>query len=539
MSATRYHFQNTPFFKPKVVNTQLQVTSPNLTTNAVVCFSGPTNRFIKETPVLLDDSGQFYNAIVTDASNTVEANYLQTTGNAVQVSTSAPPTPGQVLTTISSTEATWQNLPLSSNLTTPGAGNTTINAIVRWDDLIGETVSNSGVLVVNGNEVRNIRITDSSNTVTANNLRSTTTTINVSNSAAPTDADFVLVADNDTAATWQALPDLIPVLGSSTNQALALWSGTDMINSTVTVNNNNEFSGLTITDASNTVYGSALKTLGADVSVLKTLPSTGHVLQAVNLTSAQWSAPYLNKPASGLTENSLVRFGATPNILLGSDIVVDDSGNVTGATITDSSNIITADQLITQTTHVTITPFPVLNGPSHQLVASGSTNCAWFRNSYYARIRAVGAFRDNLGGDRAYYNMASFVATSGAWVTDFDYSPNSNMTDVDNSRIFCRKTGIYYFEMSALCSGKAGPTDNLNFGLRENGSPIPRTYNLYPLNSTLDTHKVLVGTTYICTAGNYYDFTLRWGFHTMDIGYNNTDLPDLDTRFSMILLPQT
>lgn len=59
-------------------------------------------------------------------------------------------------------------------------------------------------------------ITDSSNTVTADGIRTTTTTVDVSASAAPV-ADQALVATGSTAAIWQSLGDL------AGSDAYVLW----------------------------------------------------------------------------------------------------------------------------------------------------------------------------------------------------------------------------------------------------------------------------------------------------------------------------
>lgn len=62
------------------------------------------------------------NKTITGSGNNVEARSLSTTGAAVSVNASAPPTAGRVLTATSATNATWQSLPAAvvANITTPG-----------------------------------------------------------------------------------------------------------------------------------------------------------------------------------------------------------------------------------------------------------------------------------------------------------------------------------------------------------------------------------------------------------------------------------
>lgn len=114
--------------------------SPNTTRTLVVPDANTTIVGTDTTAILT-------NKTIQGTTNIVDANNLKTTGAAVGVAASAPPTTNQVLTATSATAATWQ-------------------------------------------------------APTADNLRTATTIVNVSASAAPT-INQVLTATSATTATWQ------------------------------------------------------------------------------------------------------------------------------------------------------------------------------------------------------------------------------------------------------------------------------------------------------------------------------------------------
>ena len=80
---------------------------PPTTVNAITRWNDTTATSIKNSTVIIDDSGNFTNATIVDVSNTVAATQLRTTGADVIISTAAPPVAGQYLYATSPTTAIW------------------------------------------------------------------------------------------------------------------------------------------------------------------------------------------------------------------------------------------------------------------------------------------------------------------------------------------------------------------------------------------------------------------------------------------------
>lgn len=184
------------------------------------------------TGTLMTDnsSDTFLNKTITDNSNYVGANELKTTGASVVISGSAPPTTGQILKATSPTTATWEDetggggeVNTASNVGTAGVGvfkqktgtnlefkkiNTANSSnITITDDTGNDEVDiniGSSVATLTGTQtLTNKTLTDSSNNITANGLRTATTTVSVSGATAPS-AGQVLKATSSTNASWSA-----------------------------------------------------------------------------------------------------------------------------------------------------------------------------------------------------------------------------------------------------------------------------------------------------------------------------------------------
>lgn len=232
---------------------RVQVQCSGITSGATRTYTAPD----ASGTLTLDTSvGTLTNKTITDTSNNVTANGLRTATTTVSVSAATAPTAGQVLTASNSTTAAWQT-PSASGITSlggqTGATQTfaagTAGTDIAWSSATNthtlnvpsasatargvvttaaqtfagaktfstapviSQITNTGTITLptatttlvgtgTTDTLTNKTITDSTNTVTANNLRSATTSVNVSSATAPTSGQ-VLTATSSTAATWQ------------------------------------------------------------------------------------------------------------------------------------------------------------------------------------------------------------------------------------------------------------------------------------------------------------------------------------------------
>lgn len=172
------------------------------------------------------------NKTITDDTNDVSAKSLKSATTTIDVSSATAPTNGQVLQATSGTAAQWGNV---SGVTPTGTG--FVHVTTGTQDMASKTVEDADVaanaaiaqskldLSITNTEVAanaaiaaskldgvstpsstdsltNKTITDDTNTVTADGLRSATTTVDVSAATAPSNGQ-VLTATGSTAATWQ------------------------------------------------------------------------------------------------------------------------------------------------------------------------------------------------------------------------------------------------------------------------------------------------------------------------------------------------
>lgn len=259
------------------------------------------------------------NKTITGATNTVDANALKTTGASVTVSTSAPPTVGQVLMAASATAAAW---------TTPGQAlvDTTTN-IVDAVDATKKINFNAG------------GTTGTSTTLTAAQTANRIITY--------PDATDTLVGK----ATTDVLTNktlTLPVIASISNTGtLTLPITTDTLVGKATTDT---LTNKTITGATNVVDANALKTTGASVTVSAAAPPTaGQALIATTATNAAWSAVGDVVGPASATTTAIARYnGTTGKLLQDSTVTIDASGNVnTGGSVTTSRVILPATTSLT------------------------------------------------------------------------------------------------------------------------------------------------------------------------------------------------
>jgi hypothetical protein len=113
-------------------------------------------------------SGNLQTQIDNKLSNSLAQNYLFIGNASSQVTSLAPGSNGQVLTTVG-TSVVWTSPATPGDVSGPGSGNSTDNAVVRWSGTTGASIQNSGII-----------IDDSDNTTypTGATLRTSTTDTN-------------------------------------------------------------------------------------------------------------------------------------------------------------------------------------------------------------------------------------------------------------------------------------------------------------------------------------------------------------------------
>lgn len=246
-----------------------QISIPNATASQAGLVNQSTQTFAGSKTFSGFLSGIFLSSTINDPSNTVSVNTLRTTSAPVIIDPT-PPLVGQILMTVSSQTATWQDLPggtiKSINTLTPdvqffGVGFTGNDFNIAPD---GDTnvfslpaasstargMMNFSSQTIAGNKsftgnttlssVINSVIDSTTNTVAASLIQPN---INVSSAAAPT-ANQILTATSGTTATWQAQPTLVNIntITSGTYPVTVNGSVSGVTGNALTLDTNNNLS---------------------------------------------------------------------------------------------------------------------------------------------------------------------------------------------------------------------------------------------------------------------------------------------------------
>ena len=94
------------------------------------------------------------NKTINDSSNTVGASELRTTGLSVNISSSSPPTNGQILRATSSTTATWQTVGGTGDVVGPSSSTDT--AIALYDGVSGKLLKDSSITIDGTNNMAGV-----------------------------------------------------------------------------------------------------------------------------------------------------------------------------------------------------------------------------------------------------------------------------------------------------------------------------------------------------------------------------------------------
>jgi hypothetical protein len=321
------------------------------------------------------------NKTLIDVTNNITANGLRTATTTVSIGAATAPTAGQVLTATSGTLAVWQD-PSGGGITSLNAlvatSQTMVTGVAGSDFAISSVgsvhtfnipdagssarglvttlaqtfagvktfssapvigaITNTGLLTLptstdtlvgrgTTDTLTNKTLVDATNNITANSLRSATTTVSVSAATAPT-AGQVLTATSGTAATWQTPSatgiSTLNTLTATTQTFATGLTGTDFnISSSVSTHTFN------IPNASDTARG--LVSIGA---------------QTFGGVKTFSSAPSM----TAITNGGLLTLPTSTDTLVGRAT----TDTLTNKTITDATNNVTSTGLFTATTTVTV-----------------------------------------------------------------------------------------------------------------------------------------------------------------------------------------
>ena len=283
------------------------------------------------TIVLPATTDTLTNKTITDGSNVVSADFLKTTGADVDVVSAAPPTSGQVLTATGATTATWQD--------PDGTGITTLNTLTAATQTFATGTTGTDFNIASAGSTHTFNIPDANDT-TARGLVSTgaqifggAKTFSSAVAITPTTNQLVLGTTNTTTLT-------APAPGASITLTLPSTSSDTLVARTTTDTLTNK----SLVDASTSFIDNvdATKVMQFELS---------------SITTA--------------TTRTLTVPDASGTIVLPAT-----TDTFTNKTITDGSNVVSADFLKTTGADVdVVSAAPPTSG--QVLTATGATTATW------------------------------------------------------------------------------------------------------------------------------------------------------------------
>ena len=327
----------------------------------------------------------------------------------------------------------WQNggtgvssLTAGNVLVGDGTNDVQTTKVAPSGDFVGTTDTQS---------LTNKTITDSSNTIVANQLRTTTGTVVVDTSIAPTIGQ-ALVATSATEAAWQTVPDQ----GEDNTASNVGTGGVGLFDSKVGVDLQfkNINSGSNRISVSNDV---ANKEVDIDVN-------EGN-LDINNIGGSPLDVANGGTGVASLTAGNVLVGDGTNNVQTtkaapsGDFVGTTDTQSLTNKTITDSSNTIVANQLRT-TTGTVIVDTAVAPAIGQALIATNATEAAWQtipangENNTASNVGTggVGLFDAKVGVDLQFKNINSgsnkVSITNDAANKEVDIDVNEGNLDINN-----------------------------------------------------------------------------------------------------------
>ena len=304
--------------------------------------------------VTLTGTQTFTNKTINDVTNTVTSDNLRSTTGIINVKSAIAPTINQALIATSGTAATWQTIN-HSNIANVGT-----NTHAQIDTFISNTqvsLNNLNTLATNsvtltGNQVLTNKVLNStSNFITCDNLRSSTTVINLNAASAPV-VNQVLMATSSTAATWQTINHAnLTNVGTNTHAQIDAFisSTTAALNNLSTTNNVTltdiqTLTNKTLDSTTNIITCDHIHSLTTTIDVHSSqAPITNQVLVATSPIAATWQT---------INHTNLTNVGTNTHVQIDSHLSASTgvhgiTGNVVGTTDVqtiknktfDSSNI--------------------------------------------------------------------------------------------------------------------------------------------------------------------------------------------------------
>jgi hypothetical protein len=311
---------------------------------------------------------------------------LTTLGAAVNVSGSAAPTVGQVLTAgAGGTTATWVTPVAGGDVNGPASSIN--NNIVVWNGTSGDLVNDGGVSLANL-----VKKADTTQTITA-------------------------TAGN---AVFQSL---------SAVEIKALGGDTLIVGNKVVVNPILEI-GLTlpviISGTTKKITGATggidtLTSLTGAVTVNTTDPVIGQVLQTTSITEAQWVTlpaviPSVTNTGVGTTNAIALYSDATGQVIKNSTVTIDASGNVSGGTY-NGTTLLTETVGFSSDLSINSTRGPTYTGSKNTLIGAKTVLTSGTGNLIVAASSGLPSFFDHSissGSDNVFLGqMAGHEVTTG------------------------------------------------------------------------------------------------------------------------------
>ena len=314
---------------------------------------------------------------------------LSTLTTAVDVSVSAAPSAGQVLTAgAGGTTATWVTPAGGGGGDVTGPASSVNNNIVVWNGTSGDLVQDGGVSLANL-----VKKSDTTQTITATTGNATFQSVGGDTLINAFGGDTVIVGNKVVVNPILEIGTTLPVIISATTKKITGATG-----------------GI-----------DTLTSLSGAVTVNTTNPVTGQVLQTTSTTEAQWVTlpaviPSVTNVTSGTTDAIALYTDATGQIIKDSLVTIDASGNVSGGTYNETT-LLTETVGFSSDLSINSTRGPTYTGSKNTLIGAKTVLTSGAGNLIVAASSGLPSFFDHSissGSDNVFLGqMAGHEVTTG------------------------------------------------------------------------------------------------------------------------------